>query len=59
MSKFKTGDIVRLRTDDEWNGLYGIIEDVWRGEIYAVFCVPMAGFGCYFARDLNLEEVIS
>lgn len=51
------GDIVRLRTGDEWNGLYGVIEDVWHGEVYAVFCVTMAPFGLYFAQKENLVKV--
>lgn len=52
----QAGDCVRLHTGDEWDGLYGIVEDVWRGELFAVFCVTMAAFGYYVADISQLEK---
>lgn len=57
MTRIKKGDIVKLNTKDEWNGLFGIIEEVLENGLYAVFCITMAAFGRYHARYESLEKV--
>lgn len=50
-------DLIIMSTNDEWNGQYGIIDHINympNGEpIYSIFCVPMAGYGHYYARRSN------
>jgi len=46
------GQYVRLHTDDDWNGLYGIISDTTDVAI-AVFCVGMPSHRYYIWRDGN------
>jgi hypothetical protein len=52
----KLGQYVRLRTDDEWNGLYGIICGITE-DIIAVFCVAMPMY-LYYARRCDEDSIL-
>jgi hypothetical protein len=51
------GQYVRLHTNDDWNGLYGII-DYATDEIIAVFCVAMPFLNYYVRRDGSEAQVL-
>jgi hypothetical protein len=51
------GSCVRLRTNDEWNGLYGIIDEI-SDEIVAVFCVPMPCYRYFVRRDGSETQIL-
>jgi len=54
---FQKGFFVRLHTDDEWNGQYGMICDVSAGVI-AVFCVAMPLYKYYVRRDGSETQIL-
>ena len=54
------GQYVRLHTDDEWNGLYGIIYEA-TDEYILVFCVIMPAFLYYVQRgdEARVLEIVN
>jgi len=55
----KQGQYVRLHTDNEWDGLYGIICEA-TDEYILVFCVTMPAYRYYIQRgdEARIIEIV-
>ena len=53
---YKVGQFVRLHTSDNWNELYGIIDEIC-GDIIAVYCITMPSWR-YHVQMENAGNVI-
>ena len=50
------GQCIRLRTNDEWNGLYGIVYEIV-DDLIIIFCINKPGYK-YFVRYKDANNVL-
>jgi len=48
--KYSIGTYVKLHTNDTWNDLHGIVDDLL-GDVIAVFCIKMPMYRYYVRFD--------
>ncbi|AKA68531.1 hypothetical protein [Clostridium scatologenes] len=52
----KVGDIVQIQDENEWKGLYGVVEYVAVG-IAHIFCVPKPCYLYVATKDNNIRVI--